>query len=56
MIVPMPQTYQSLEERINDIGKNRNGFNWYLSFKQPQECCDRSIEESKTKEIETKNK
>lgn len=54
MIVPMPQTYGCLEERINSIEKNRNGFNWYLSFKQPEECCNRSIEETKVKEIEEK--
>jgi peroxiredoxin (alkyl hydroperoxide reductase subunit C) len=54
MIVPMPQTYGCLEERIGNIEKNRNGFNWYLSFKQPEECCNRSIEEPKVKEIETK--
>lgn len=54
MIVPMPQTYQALEERMSEISKNRNGFNWYLSFKQPQECCNRSIEETKTKQIESK--
>lgn len=54
MIVPMPQTYQALEERMSDISKNRNGFNWYLSFKQPQECCNRGMEETKTKQIESK--
>mgnify|MGYP001117994693 CR=1 FL=1 len=54
MIVPMPQTFQGLEERMNEINKNRNGFNWYLSFKQPEECCNRSIEETKAKEIEAK--
>lgn len=54
MIVSMPQTYGCLEERINSIEKNRNGFNWYLSFKQPEECCNRSIEETKVKEIEEK--
>lgn len=54
MIVPMPQTYQALEERMNDISKNRNGFNWYLSFKQPEECCNRNMEETKAKQIESK--
>lgn len=54
MIVPMPQTFQGLEERINEINKNRNGFNWYLSFKQPEECCNRSIEETEVKEISAK--
>lgn len=54
MITPLPQTYQALEETINSIQKNRNGFNWYLSFKQPQENCNCSIEENQTKQIETK--
>lgn len=54
MIVPMPQTFQGLEERMNEINKNRNGFNWYLSFKQPEECCNRSIEEAEVKEISAK--
>lgn len=54
MIVPMPQTYQALEERMSDIAKNRNGFNWYLSFKQPEECCNRNMEETKAKQIESK--
>lgn len=54
MIVPMPQTYQALEERMNMIQKNRNGFNWYLSFKQPEECCNRGIEQTEVKQIEDK--
>ena len=54
MIVPMPQTYQELEDRMSNIQKNRNGFNWYLSFKQPEECCNRNIEETKLKQIESK--
>lgn len=54
MIVPMPQTYQALEERMNMIQKNRNGFNWYLSFKQPEECCNRSLEPNQVKQIEDK--
>lgn len=54
MIVPVPQTFQGLEERMNESNKNRNGFNWYLSFKQPEECQNRSIEETKAREIEAK--
>lgn len=54
MIIPMPQTFQALDERMNDIQKNRNGFNWYLSFKQPEECSNRSVEETNKKQIETK--
>ena len=44
IIVPMPTTFCELEERVSSINKNRNGMSWYLSFKEPQECCTRSIE------------
>ena len=53
MIVPMPQTFCELEERLQSIQKNQNGFNWYLSFKNPQECCLRGNE---VKELEEKKK
>ena len=53
MIVPMPQTFCELEERVQSIQKNQNGFNWYLSFKNPQECCLRGNE---VKELEEKKK
>ena len=55
VIVPMPTTYQQLEERVESINKNRNGISWYLSFKEPTEKCinskeDRAaLEEEKTK-------
>lgn len=39
VIVPSPQTYNELEERVEYINKNRNGINWYLSFKQPSKKC-----------------
>ncbi len=38
VILPPPQTLDSLIERNNEINQNRNGINWYLSFKQPQNC------------------
>lgn len=45
VIVPIPQTYQQLEERIQSINKNKNGISWYLSFKQPEEkCLNKDIE------------
>jgi len=56
IIKPMPTTFCELQERNEQIAKNRNGVNWYLSFK---ECPDnRSIEETKkeVKEITDKNK
>ena len=39
VIVPSPQTYNELEKRVEYINRNRNGINWYLSFKQPSEKC-----------------
>ena len=47
VILPSPQTFCGLEERVEEINKNRNGFNWYLSFKTPEACCNRQLEESK---------
>ena len=41
VIAPIPQTYSQLEERVEEIGKNRNGVSWYLSFKDVlQNCID----------------
>ena len=39
VIIPSPQTYRELEERVEYINKNKNGINWYLSFNQPNEKC-----------------
>ena len=39
VIVPMPKTYNQLENRVEEIKKNQNGVSWYLSFKQPPEKC-----------------
>ncbi len=46
VIVPSPQTYSELEERVEYINKNRNGINWYLSFRQPSEKCIENKENS----------
>ena len=46
MVVKSPQTYQKLEERVNEIEKNKNGMNWYLSFKNPINCENNEIETS----------
>lgn len=51
IIKPMPATFAELQERNEQIQKNRNGVSWYLSFR---ECNNtRSIEESK-KELKEK--
>lgn len=44
VIVPIPKTYEQLEDRVEEINKNRNGINWYLSFKEPTEECKNKIE------------
>lgn len=33
LIVPPPNTFDGLQERIEEIKNNKNGINWYLSFK-----------------------
>ena len=45
VIVPMPKTFAELQERNEQIEKNRNGISWYLSFQNPPRTC---IEEAKT--------
>lgn len=46
IIIPVPKTYCELEKRNEEIQKNRNGINWYLSFKNPEKCID--AKENKT--------
>ena len=38
VIIPAPKTFESLLERNSQISQNRNGINWYLSFKQAENC------------------
>ena len=59
LIQPMPKTFNGLLERKEEIEKQRNGMNWYLSFKEDKrmikdEKCRGAIEESKEKKIENK--
>ena len=49
IIVPVPQTFEALQERNVEIEKNQNGISWYLSFKEPPEKC---LEENKCKSID----
>ena len=50
LIMPMPQTFLELQERMQYINKNQNGLGWYLSFKQPTEKCDEKIKLENEKE------
>ena len=47
VIVPIPKTYEQLEDRVEEINKNRNGINWYLSFKEPSEECINKLKKIK---------
>ncbi len=47
VIVPMPQNYNQLEERVESINKNRNGISWYLSFEEPPKECVKENENCK---------
>lgn len=47
IIVPIPQTFDGLLTRSNEINQNRNGMNWYLSFKQPENCIKLNQNENK---------
>jgi len=38
VINPTPKTIDGLYERLESINKNNNGVNWYLSFKNPENC------------------
>ena len=48
VIVQNPKTFKELEERRDEIKKNRNGMEWYLSFKQiPKDCKKKLDNENK---------
>ena len=47
IIVPVPQTFEALQERNQEIEKNQNGISWYLSFKEPPEKCIKENENKK---------
>lgn len=51
LIVPAPQTFPELQERVQYINQNKNGIGWYLSFKEPDEKCEEKIEIENNKEI-----
>ena len=39
VIMPIPKTFEELQEKNNYIQENRNWINWYLSFEEPTEQC-----------------
>jgi len=39
--------FRELQEKNEEIEKNKNGMNWYLSFKKSEENCNKKIEAKK---------
>ena len=57
MILPMPQTFSELQNRIKQIDAEKNGMNWYLSFRNPKICkMDSTQKNSCLQERNEKNK
>lgn len=52
VILPPPTTFAQMLQRNQEIEKNRNGMNWYLSFKNPKDC--QVIEQKESKKIQEK--
>ena len=48
LIVPIPNTFNGLLERAEMIEKNKNGIDWYLSFKEPSKECINGIKKENT--------
>lgn len=38
IILPPPQTFVELQRKKEEIEQNKNGMNWYLSYKNPKKC------------------
>ena len=54
VIVPSPKTYCELEDRLQYIGENNNGINWYLSFKNPDENCVKNLDNCEQEVLDEK--
>lgn len=49
VIMPPPNTFPLLQERLNDIEQNNNGMSWYLAFQEPKkECLAETLEGDET--------
>lgn len=51
-----PRTFEELTTRNEQIQKERNGMNWYLSFKNPQKCITTEKECNKIGDSNKENK
>ena len=57
IINPIPQTFNELEKRTEMLKNENNGINWYLSFKNPEDCIqNNNLNKSEVKKLEDKTK
>ena len=54
IIMPIPQTFEELEERSEFVKNNKNGTSWYLSFKDTEKCLDNKTNGKDIKKLEDK--
>lgn len=55
LILKAPNTFNKLEERVQNIENEKNGISWYLSFQTPKEYIDSNINENTTNSIDNIN-
>ena len=46
IIMPPPQNFQGLQDRVEEMKTQRDGLTWYLGFKTPQKCIKPANEEN----------
>lgn len=57
IINSIPQTFNELEKRTEMVKNENNGMNWYLSFKNPEDCIqNNNLNKSEVKKLEDKTK
>lgn len=54
VIIPTPNTYKQLEERLQQINEKGNGISWYLSFEEPSKKCINCFNTKDNKKEENK--
>lgn len=57
VILPIPKTFEELQERNREIEENGNGINWYLSFRNiPENCLNENTNKCNNRITETEKK
>ena len=54
IIVPIPQTFEEVQQRSEEIKNNQNGMSWYLSFKNTENCLESKKSQQEIKKLEDK--